>query len=129
MRRAVVCSSSVVTCQPVTLPSSSAHSAYRSAKTPRRNLHRISESISAARSSVWTAGAAGGGVHAGAVAEFRGAEHGVAVGDPAEGAEGEQALVLQADFPLTPPAPLSHEGRGGRTSGSPSPLVGEGVGG
>ena len=52
MRRAVSCSSSASTSQPVTFDSSCAHSANGSVNTPRRNLHRISESMTAARSSV-----------------------------------------------------------------------------
>ena len=43
--------------QPVTAESSSAHSPNGSVNTPRRNLHKIIESITAARSSVSIAAA------------------------------------------------------------------------
>ncbi|MEI6778540.1 MAG: hypothetical protein WCK70_16705 [Chloroflexales bacterium] len=43
------------------------------------------------------------------------------------GAAALAALVIERIWPLTPPAPLSHKGRGGRIT-LPSPLVGEGLG-
>jgi hypothetical protein len=57
IRRAVRRSSVPSTSQPVTADSSAAHSSNGSRNTPRRNLHKIMESITAARSSDSTAAA------------------------------------------------------------------------
>ena len=57
IRRAVRRSSAPSTSQPVTADSSGAHSSNGSRNTPRRNLHKIIESMTAARSSVSIAAA------------------------------------------------------------------------